>query len=225
MRISLRLILSLVVATSAVVFVSAGYQARQEEIRLQEELDKRATVLAAGLREAIEPAIAGDRKEELQRLVGTVRKPRAPGRRGGVRHRWPSPGRHQQSSAGVSDAARRRQEGGPVGRGAQRPGQGGSTPLASPCPSGSRRRGSRGRPAPRPRRRLHPRPGGQGLAGELPAPLLPRAGDRAHHPPDRPLEPAPAHGENRGLDETHPRRGTGRADRPSAGGSLRPVDP
>ena len=69
MRITLRLILSLVVATSAIVFVSAGYQARQEEIRLQEELDKRATVLAVGLRDAIEPVIAGERKAGLQRLV------------------------------------------------------------------------------------------------------------------------------------------------------------
>ena len=69
MRISLRLILSLVIATSAVVFLSAGYQARREEIHLQEELDKRAAVLAAGLGEAIGPAIAGDRRKELQRLV------------------------------------------------------------------------------------------------------------------------------------------------------------
>ena len=69
MRITLRLILSLVVATSAIVFVSAGYQARQEEIRLQEELDKRATVLAVGLRDAIEPVIAVERKAGLQRLV------------------------------------------------------------------------------------------------------------------------------------------------------------
>ena len=69
MRITLRLILSLVIATSAVVFASAGYQARQEEIRMREELDKRATVLAAGLREAIEPAIAGDRRKALQLLV------------------------------------------------------------------------------------------------------------------------------------------------------------
>jgi len=69
MRITIRLILSLVVATSAIVFASAGYQARQEEIRLQEELNKRATVLAVGLRDAIGPVIAGGRIAGLQRLV------------------------------------------------------------------------------------------------------------------------------------------------------------
>ena len=69
MRITIRLILSLVVATSAIVFASAGYQARQEEIHLQEELNKRATVLAVGLRDAIGPVIAGGRIAGLQRLV------------------------------------------------------------------------------------------------------------------------------------------------------------
>ncbi|MGZ9149210.1 MAG: hypothetical protein ACXW4G_12695, partial [Candidatus Deferrimicrobiaceae bacterium] len=69
MRITFRLILSLVIATTAVVFASAGYQARRGEIRMREELDKRATVLAVGLREAIGPAIAGDRRKELQQLV------------------------------------------------------------------------------------------------------------------------------------------------------------
>ena len=143
MRISLRLILSLVIATTAVVFASAGYQARQEEIHLQEELDKRAAVLAAGLGEAIGPAIAGDRRKELQRLV----------ERFGNRERLAGvavyavdgpplaitsslPREFQTLPAAVKKE-------GPVGRGAQRPGQGGATPLASPCPSGPRRRGSR----------------------------------------------------------------------------------
>ena len=70
MRITLRLILSLVVAASAVVFVSAGYQARQEQARLQEELERRAAILADTLQELAEPLIVGgERLADLQRLV------------------------------------------------------------------------------------------------------------------------------------------------------------
>jgi len=70
MRITLRLILSLVLASSAVVFVSAGYQARQERVRLQEELERRSAILADTLQELVEPLMAnGERLADLQRLV------------------------------------------------------------------------------------------------------------------------------------------------------------
>jgi len=70
MRITLRLILSLIVTSSAVVFISAGYQARQERLRLQEELERRAAVLADTLQELAEPLLEGDeRRGDLQRLV------------------------------------------------------------------------------------------------------------------------------------------------------------
>src|SRR3989338_890870 len=70
MRITLRLILSLVIAASAVVFFSAGYQSRQERARLQEELGRRASVLADTLQELVEPLMVnGERVAELQRLV------------------------------------------------------------------------------------------------------------------------------------------------------------
>src|SRR3989338_8567245 len=69
MRITLRLILSLVVAASAVVFISAGYQARQERVRLQEELERRASVLAESLQESAEPLVASENLEGLRRLV------------------------------------------------------------------------------------------------------------------------------------------------------------
>src|SRR3989338_3923356 len=70
MRITLRLILSLVVAASAVVFVSAGYQARQEQVRLQEERERRAAILADSLQELTEPLLVGtERLADLQGLV------------------------------------------------------------------------------------------------------------------------------------------------------------
>src|SRR3990167_8261959 len=70
MRITLRLILSLVLVSSAVVFVSASYQARQEQVRLQEELERRAAILADSLQELTEPLLVGtERLADLQRLV------------------------------------------------------------------------------------------------------------------------------------------------------------
>ena len=70
MRITLRLIVSLVVASSVVVFISAGYQARHEKVRLQEELERRAAILADTLQELVEPLMAhGERVADLQRLV------------------------------------------------------------------------------------------------------------------------------------------------------------
>jgi trehalose 6-phosphate synthase len=70
MRITLRLIVSLVVASSAIVFVSASYQARQERLRLTEELERRAAILADTLQELAEPLAADpQRSAELPRLV------------------------------------------------------------------------------------------------------------------------------------------------------------
>src|SRR3989338_2391589 len=70
MRITLRLILSLVIAASAVVFVSTSYQARQEQARLQDELERRAAILADSLQELAEPLMVDtERLAELQRLV------------------------------------------------------------------------------------------------------------------------------------------------------------
>jgi trehalose-6-phosphate synthase len=69
MRITLRFIFALVLASSAVVFVSATYQGRRERIRLQEELERRAAVLADSLGELSKPLIASERSAELQALV------------------------------------------------------------------------------------------------------------------------------------------------------------
>ncbi|MBI4597538.1 MAG: trehalose-6-phosphate synthase [Candidatus Omnitrophica bacterium] len=70
MRITLRLILSLVIASSAVVFVSTSYEARQEQVRLQDELERRAAIVADSLQDLAEPLMADpERLAELQRLV------------------------------------------------------------------------------------------------------------------------------------------------------------
>ena len=69
MRITFRLILSLIVAASAVVFISAGYQARHERLRLQEELERRATILGDSFQELIEPLLGTERLGELERFV------------------------------------------------------------------------------------------------------------------------------------------------------------
>ena len=69
MRITLRLILALVLAAAAVVFISTGFQARQEQVRLEEELERRASVLAESLQESAEPLVASENLEGLRRLV------------------------------------------------------------------------------------------------------------------------------------------------------------
>lgn len=69
MRITLRLILSLVIAAATVVFVSTGFQARQERVRLEEELERRASVLAESLQESAEPLVASENVGGLRRLV------------------------------------------------------------------------------------------------------------------------------------------------------------
>ncbi len=69
MRVTLRLIFSLMLAAAAVVFISTGFQARQEQGRLEEELARRAAVLADSLQESVEPLASGGNLEGLQRLV------------------------------------------------------------------------------------------------------------------------------------------------------------
>src|SRR3989338_539176 len=69
MRITIRLILSLIAAASVVVCVSAGWQARQERVRLEDDLGRRARVLGESLREAVEPLVSAGELDGLRRLV------------------------------------------------------------------------------------------------------------------------------------------------------------
>jgi alpha,alpha-trehalose-phosphate synthase [UDP-forming] len=58
LKITIRLIVTLVVAVASVAWVSAYFQVRQERERLREELGRRAQLLAESLQESVEPLIA-----------------------------------------------------------------------------------------------------------------------------------------------------------------------
>jgi trehalose-6-phosphate synthase len=79
MRISQRLIISMVLAVSAVTFLFARVQVRREKQALRDDLNLRAEVLADSLEETIQPALAdGSYPRGTQRMVDRFEK------RGGV---------------------------------------------------------------------------------------------------------------------------------------------
>ena len=69
MKITLRLIFVLVsvIASAAVGF--SLWQAHQEEARLKNELERRASVIADSLKESIEPILSANSSQSLQRIV------------------------------------------------------------------------------------------------------------------------------------------------------------
>lgn len=70
MKITLRLIFSLVAIVALVAFSFSFWQARQEEERLKNELEKRASFIADSLRVSAEPLLsANDNSQGLQRIV------------------------------------------------------------------------------------------------------------------------------------------------------------
>ncbi|MBI4226830.1 MAG: trehalose-6-phosphate synthase [Candidatus Omnitrophica bacterium] len=69
MRITLRLIASLVIVAASVSFIFSGLQARQEQAHLEQELSRRAAVLAESLQESVEPLLDGGKLDGLHRLV------------------------------------------------------------------------------------------------------------------------------------------------------------
>src|SRR3989338_622886 len=69
MRITLRLTFSLVVIVALVVFSFSFGQARQEEVRLKNELERRANIIADSLRIAVEPLLLVENRQYLQRIV------------------------------------------------------------------------------------------------------------------------------------------------------------
>ncbi len=69
MRITFRLILSLVVAVGTVAAFSAYLQVGQEKQRQEDELARRSRLLAEGLHETLEPLVQKGPSEKLQRLV------------------------------------------------------------------------------------------------------------------------------------------------------------
>ncbi len=69
MRITVRLIVALLVAASAVVAVSTYIQVRGEKARLVEDLSRRNSILAETLKEIAAPALAARDKARLARIV------------------------------------------------------------------------------------------------------------------------------------------------------------
>jgi len=69
MRITFRLILSLILGVTLVALGFSYFQIQQEEQRLREELELRAAVLAESLQESVEPLIGKGPSKNLQRIV------------------------------------------------------------------------------------------------------------------------------------------------------------
>lgn len=69
MRLSLRLIGSLIIGISLLSTLFTYYQVRTEEQDLRNDLEKRAEVIGDGLRETLESQLARDSRPELQRIV------------------------------------------------------------------------------------------------------------------------------------------------------------
>src|SRR5580704_1790664 len=69
MKLSLRLIVSLVFSISLVTFVVASAQVRSEKLRLRTELARRAEVLTESLQEAFEPVMQRGSESQIQHFV------------------------------------------------------------------------------------------------------------------------------------------------------------
>jgi len=69
MRITFRLIFWLVFVVTAVVFLLTRLQVRQEQQRLEEDLERRALILAESLQEVVEPLIEKENLTGIRRLV------------------------------------------------------------------------------------------------------------------------------------------------------------
>ena len=69
MRLSLRLIVSLVLGISIVTFLVARSQVRAEQEGLRTDLERRAEILAESLQEIIEPALERGSREQLRHIV------------------------------------------------------------------------------------------------------------------------------------------------------------
>ena len=69
MKITLRLVVSLVLVVALVAIAFSFYQVNEERIRLTSELERRTIVLAESLQESVTPLVTSDSPEKLNRLV------------------------------------------------------------------------------------------------------------------------------------------------------------
>jgi len=69
MKITIRLIVSLIFVIALVAIVFSYYQVSSEERRLVSELERRTTILAESLQESVKPLVESDSLSRLNRLV------------------------------------------------------------------------------------------------------------------------------------------------------------
>ncbi|HTZ72528.1 MAG TPA: trehalose-6-phosphate synthase [Candidatus Aquilonibacter sp.] len=69
MRLSLRLVISLVIGMAVLTFVIARSQVRSVKLGMRTDLQRRAELLAESLQEIVEPALARHSHEDLRRIV------------------------------------------------------------------------------------------------------------------------------------------------------------
>jgi len=69
MKITLRLVVSLVLVVGLVAIAFSFNQVRTERIRLTSDLERRSTILAESLQESVTPLVTSDSPEKLNRLV------------------------------------------------------------------------------------------------------------------------------------------------------------
>jgi len=69
MRISVRLIVSLIIGVTLIAFVFAHYQVRGEKRALRNDLERRAEILAESLEEIVAPLLEKRSRKDLQRVV------------------------------------------------------------------------------------------------------------------------------------------------------------
>ena len=69
MKITFRLVVSLVLVVALVAVAFSLYQVREERIRLTSDLERRTIVLAESLQESVTPLVTSDSPEKLNRLV------------------------------------------------------------------------------------------------------------------------------------------------------------
>ena len=69
MKITIRLVVSLVLVVTLVAVGFSFYQVKEEQVRLTSDLERRSIVLAESLQESVIPLVASDSPEKLKRLV------------------------------------------------------------------------------------------------------------------------------------------------------------
>jgi hypothetical protein len=69
MKITLRLVVSLVLVVALVAVAFSFYQVQEEKVRLTSDLERRTIVLAESLQESVTPLVTSDSPEKLNRLV------------------------------------------------------------------------------------------------------------------------------------------------------------